>query len=261
MTNEIEIGDLVGLGIEGSAATITMRRAPVNALNDALQEQFGRALNRVEEDDGLSVLRIRSAEKAFCAGADLEFMASRFDNDAGRAELIDSVAGLQALFARLESSGKVTLAEINGPAMGGGMEMALACDLRMAATEAKMGLPEARLGLLPGAGGTQRLTRICGEAVARRLILGAEIVDGAKAAKLGLVHWAVPGEDLSADSDALVSLLGKLPATAVAECKTCIAAGLDPAQDGFAEELAATLRLLSTDETQSRVREFLDGVR
>ena len=90
------------------------------------------------------------------------------------------------------------LAEIGGAAMGGGFELALACDLRIAANEAKVGLPEVRLGLIPGAGGTQRLTRLCGPALANRLILGAEVLDGATAAALGVVHWSAPRAELAA---------------------------------------------------------------
>ena len=111
------------------------------------------------------------------------------------------VAGIQRLYARIERLPQVTLAEIGGAAMGGGLELALACDLRIAAVEAKLGLPEARLGLIPGAGGTQRLTRLCGRPVAARLILGAETLDGAAARELGIVHWAVPRAELRGARD------------------------------------------------------------
>ena len=110
----------------------------------------------------------------------------------------DAGAGrrLQRLAARLETAPLVTLAEIGGAALGGGFELALACDLRIAANEAKVGLPEAGLGLLAAAGGTQRLTRLVGPGIAKRLILGAETLDGAAAERLGLVQWAVPRADL-----------------------------------------------------------------
>ena len=112
-------------------------------------------------------------------------------------ECMPYVASIQRLYARIERLALVTLAEIGGAAMGGGFELALACDLRIAAAEAKLGLPEARLGLIPGAGGTQRLTRLCSPAVAARLILGAEILDGRTASELGVVHWAVPRVELA----------------------------------------------------------------
>ncbi|HEY7726055.1 MAG TPA: enoyl-CoA hydratase-related protein, partial [Anaeromyxobacteraceae bacterium] len=169
---------------------------------------------------------------------------------------------LQRLLARIEALPLATLAEVGGAALGGGLELALACDLRVAAAEARVGLPEVGLGLVPGAGGTQRLTALCGPAVARRLILGAEVVGGAEAADLGLVHWAVPRAGLAAFAEGVADRLAALPRAAVAEAKSCIAARADPARDGFEEELAATRRLLLHEpETRSRVEAFLAGRR
>src|SRR5207342_2828775 len=139
-----------------------------------------------------TVLHLRSAQKVFCAGADLREVRERIDAADGPDRMYAYVAGIQRLYSRIERLSQVTIAEIGGAAMGGGLELALACDLRIAAAEAKLGLPEARLGLIPGAGGTQRLTRLCGPALAARLILGAEIIDGAAAERLGAVHWTAP---------------------------------------------------------------------
>ena len=125
--------------------------------------------------EGASVLLLRSSERAFCAGADLALMKSRFDTQPGRERMVAFVREMQRVYAQLERLPLVTIAEIGGAAMGGGLELALACDFRIAADDATLGLPEARLGLLPGAGGTQRLTRIAGEAIAKRLILGVEV--------------------------------------------------------------------------------------
>ena len=145
--------------------------------------------------------------------------------------------------------------------MGGGLELALACDLRIAAESARLGLPEARLGLLPGAGGTQRLTLLCGVPVAKRLILGAEVVDGVEAARLGIVHWAVPGNQLQEKAEALAKGIAALPSASLAACKRCIAAAGKPDHDGYGMELAATEDLLAAADTQSRVRAFLAGRR
>ena len=169
------------------------------------------------------------------------------------------VAGIQRLYARIEQLPLVTVAEIGGAAMGGGLELALACDLRIAANEAKLGLPEARLGLIPGAGGTQRLTRLCGAAVAARLILAAEIVDGAAARELGIVQWAVPRDHLAERATAIVRGVAELPATALAECKACIAAAGRPGRGGFADEIEATRRLFLDEDTRRRIQSFLAG--
>jgi len=121
-----------------------------------------------------------------------------------------------------------------------------------------MGLPEARLGLLPGAGGTQRMTRLCGDAVARRLILGAELVSGADAVALGLAHWAAPAAELEAFTRAVAERIAGIPSAALASCKRCIEAGLDANKNGFEVELEQTALLYANQESQGLVRAFLD---
>lgn len=246
---------MIRLELAGALATATLARAPVNAIDEAWIARLGEVVREARE---ARVLLIRSAEKAFSAGADLALMRSRFDSDAGRGKMVALARAMQEAYAALESSPLVSIAEIGGPAMGGGLELALACDQRIAAGSAKLGLPEAGLGLLPGAGGTQRLTRIAGEAVAKRLILGAEIVDGAEAARLGIVQWAVPADELPARAQRLASHLAALPAPALAACKRCIAAAVGGSGDGYALELAETGALLADAQTQARVRAFLE---
>lgn len=142
--------------------------------------------------------------------------------------------------------------------MGGGLELALACDLRVAAAEAKLGLPEVSLGLLPGAGGTQRLTRLCGRGIASRMILGAEIVDGSEAQRLGIVQWAQPRERLAEWMCELTTHYAAMPKAAIAEIKQCIGAQADPTRDGFAQEIEGTRRLYDSQESRRLVSEFLN---
>ena len=169
------------------------------------------------------------------------------------------VAGIQRLYARIEHLPQVTLAEIGGAAMGGGFELALACDLRIAANEAKLGLPEVRLGLIPGAGGTQRLTRLCGPALASRLILGAEILDGTTASDLGVVHWAVPRAELPQRAAETARRIADA-AGCGARRQQGLHRGRRP-QDrgGYTDELEFTRLLLTNPETRQRVKEFLAG--
>ena len=218
----------------------------------------GRGAREVERNEAVGVLWLRSSEKVFCAGADLALMRSIFDSADGRERMIDLTRRMQEVFARLEALPKATLAEIGGPAMGGGFELALACDLRIVSDAARVGLPEARLGLLPAAGGTQRMTRICGEAVARRLILGAELVGGAEAVQLGLAQWSAPPAELESRSGALALRLAELPPATLAANKHCINLGAAGADSGYATELEASARLLAEPETQRRVVAFLD---
>jgi len=240
---------MIELEREGPLAVATLSRAPVNAIDE---EWLSRLEGVIEAISDASVVLLRSSQKAFCAGADLELMRSRFEAAEGRERMVAFVREIQRVFERLERLPQVTLAEIGASALGGGLELALACDLRIAAEDARLGLPEPRLGLIPGAGGTQRLPRIAGVAVAKRLILGAEVITGAQAAALGVVHWAVPAVELAARALAIARDIASLPAAALAEAKACIGA-----QNGYQRELEATARLLAHDETQRRVRAFL----
>ncbi|HET7364069.1 MAG TPA: enoyl-CoA hydratase/isomerase family protein [Burkholderiales bacterium] len=247
----------ITLALDGPLAVATLARAPVNAIDEAWLECLAQKLDAVEAAAGVACLLVRSSARAFCAGADLALMRSRFASADGRARMVAFVRELQRVYARLERLPVATIAEIGGPAMGGGLELALACDLRIAAEDARLGLPEARLGLLPGAGGTQRLTRIAGEALAKRLILRGEVIDGREAAALGLVQWAVPAAELPARARALAAEVAALPPGALAACKRCIDAALRDG-DGYEGEVLGTAELLASAETQRRVRAFLE---
>lgn len=249
---------LISLEIDGPVAMATLCHPPVNAVNDEWVARLNEILDQVERDERVSVLWLRSSERVFCAGADLEFMRARFLTEEGRVRMIDFTRRMQEVYARLERLGLVSVAEIGGAALGGGFELALACDLRLVADTAKIGLPEVRLGLLPAAGGTQRMTRLCGEGIARRLILGAEIVSGAEAVALGLAHWVAPPDELQATARAVVERIAQLPRAALAASKACISAALDGSGNGFEVELAGSRMLLGQAETQQRVRRFLE---
>ena len=238
---------------------LTLNRPPVNAISEEWVQAFEAKLDELARGPRFTVLHIRSEQKVFCAGADLKEVQEHMDAADGPDRMYSYVAGIQRLYARIERLPQVTLAEIGGAAMGGGFELALACDLRIAANEAKVGLPEARLGLIPGAGGTQRLTRLCGPALATRLILGAEILDGAAAAALGVVHWSAPRADLGQRAAEIASRVADLPAAALAACKDCIAAASEPGRGGYFDEFEFTRPLLTDTETRQRVEAFLAG--
>ena len=242
----------------GRVGVATLSRPPVNALDDALIARLDAVLDRFADDDEVAVLHIRSDQKAFCAGADLALMQSCFGSADGPKAMLEVVTRMQRLFERIEAAPLVTFAEIGGAALGGGLELALACDIRIAAAEAKLGLPEVALGLVPGAGGTQRLARLCGRGTAERLILGAEVIEGAEAERLGIVQWARPRAQLADWSRDAAARFSVLPKAALAAAKRCIAAQADPARDGFAEELAATRQLYDHPETRRRISEFLN---
>jgi len=252
------MSELISLELQGAIARVTLCRPPVNAINDAWVDRLNAVLDEIAQRAEVNVLWLRSNQRVFCAGADLEFMRACFLSEEGRAQMIAITRRMQEVYARLERLDRLTLAEIGGAALGGGFELALACDLRIVADSAKLGLPEVRLGLLPAAGGTQRLTRLCGEGLARRLILGAEIVPGCDAPGLGMAQWAAPAAELETRTRALAERLAQLPRAALAAAKTCIAAALDGGAQGFEVELAGSRMLLGNADTQARVRRFLE---
>ncbi|HET9717887.1 MAG TPA: enoyl-CoA hydratase/isomerase family protein [Pseudolabrys sp.] len=250
---------MFSLAIKEGVATLTLNRAPVNAISEEWLDLFNARLDALAAERNCNVLHIRSDQKVFCAGADLKEVRQRMDAPDGADRMFAFVAGIQRLYSRVQRLQQITLAEIGGAAMGGGLELALACDLRIAANEAKLGLPEARLGLIPGAGGTQRLTRICGPALAKRLIFGAEIVDGTTAVELGVVQWSVPRTDLARAAGAIARDMASLPGAALAASKTCIAAAENADREGYVRELEFTRRLFESSDTRRRVDEFLAG--
>lgn len=242
-----------------AVTTLTLSRPPVNAICEEWVRAFDAKLDELANGPHCTVLHIRSEQKVFCAGADLKEVSAHMRAHDGADRMYAYVAGIQRLYARIERLPQVTLAEIGGAAMGGGLELALACDLRVAAVEAKLGLPEAQLGLIPGAGGTQRLTRLCGPATATRIILGAEILDGTAASALGIVHWAVPRAELAKRAAEIVRGIAGLPAAALAASKACIAAAARGDRGGYTDELEFTRMLFNSAETLQRVDAFLAG--
>lgn len=237
------------------SATVTFARAPVNALSDDCIVEFHRVLDDIDRMADVVVLHLRSGLTVFSAGADLKEVEERFSMPPEK--MVEYNRSLHRLFNRIESLPCVTLCEINGAAFGGGLELALACDLRIAADSANIGLPEARLGLIPGAGGTQRLTRLCGPGVASRLILGCEVVNGASACNLGIVQWAVPAAGLAERAGQIREQISSLALPALRVSKSCIAAYARPDVDGFELEIESQRELIVSAEAKSRVTAFV----
>ncbi len=237
---------------------LTMERAPVNAINRAWIDGFDAVLDELDQRPDISVLLVRSSQRTFSAGADLKLMRECFATEDGPDAMVETVRRIQRLYDRIEGASQVVIAEIGGAAHGGGFELALACDLRVAAENAPLGLPETRLGLLPGAGGTQRMSRLCGPGVARRMILTAEVITGAQALGLGLVQWAVPAEELAAFTLALAERVATMSPKALSACKRCFSAADAELGSGLQIELLETHKLLNTGDTRRRVAAFLD---
>jgi enoyl-CoA hydratase len=197
------------VSVEGGVATVTVNRPKVmNALNEKTLTELASAFDALETDPAVRCTIVTGAgEKAFVAGADINELARM---EAMQAK--DKAFFGQQVFARLERSSKPSVAMINGFALGGGCELALACTLRTASTTAKLGLPEVGLGIIPGYGGTQRLARIAGPGIAREWVLTGEMYAAEEAWRVGVVNRIFPPEELREGTFKLVqTMLSKAP--------------------------------------------------
>jgi enoyl-CoA hydratase len=187
--------------IRDGVALITINRPDkLNALNDQVVDELGHAAGRIATEDGIKGAILTGAgPKAFVAGADIADLAKQGPFD-GKARALRG----QAVLRRLETCGKPVIAAINGFALGGGCELAMACHLRIAADTAKFGQPEVKLGIAPGYGGTQRLPRLVGKGVAVQLILTGEMIDAQEAYRIGLVNKVVPAAQLLPESEKML---------------------------------------------------------
>jgi enoyl-CoA hydratase/carnithine racemase len=251
------MADTLRLSVAEGIATVTLARPPVNAVNAGMVRAFGDILDELQTRADWRVLHVRSALAAFSAGADLNEIRAHVAQTDKMAAGVNITRPFQALFQRISDLPQVSLAEIGGAALGTGLELALGCDLRIAANEAMLGLPEVGLGLVPGGGGTQRLTWIAGPAVAARIVLAADTVDGKTARELGMLQWAVPRQDLATEANTIAVRLAGLPPLALAAAKVAIRLARDPERNGFAAESEWTGRLLATEETERRIGDFL----
>lgn len=246
----------VSFHLEDRVGTILLQRPPVNVINDELIEHLEIALDKAVEA-AVTVVRLRSATRAFCAGADLKMVSGRVGRAEGAAAMEATVRRFHKTFDRIASLPAVTVAEIGGVALGGGFELALACDLRLVAADARLGLPEPGVGLLPGAGGTQRLTRLCGAGTAARIILAGDWLDGAEAVRLGIAQWCVPPEDLEAHGRTIAHRIESLPAESLRLSKRCIELAGLPGPGGADAEIAAIAKLMMSAEARDRISAFL----
>jgi len=241
---------------DGGVATLTVNRPDkLNALDAATVAELGQAVIELDVDPAIGVVILTGAgDKAFVAGADIGMLAEQGVLD-GRA----NAARGQALTMAIERSRKPYLAAINGFALGGGLELALACDLRFAAQTAKLGLPEVGLGIIPGYGGTQRLPRLIGMGPALELILTGDPVTAEEAMRLGLVNRVFPKEALLAEVTAVARKILGRGANAVALAKEAARRGCAGSlADGLALEADLFGVISSTAEMREGLRAFLE---
>ncbi|MES2171674.1 MAG: enoyl-CoA hydratase/isomerase family protein [Actinomycetota bacterium] len=238
----------------GAVAVVTLNRpSVVNAINSAVRSGLGNAIERAGADPAIRAIVLRGAgDKGFCAGADI----SEFVPPDSLLEVRDAKQP-PLWIDLLADSPKPTIAAIHGYCLGGGLEMALACDIRIAAEGSVFGLPEVTLGIIPGAGGTQRLPRVVGVGHALRMILTGSRIDAARAAAIGLVDEIVAPDRLEEASFALAERFSATAPRAVAAAKEAIRRGVDmPLADGLRLEADLSTLLYATEDRKEGAAAF-----
>jgi enoyl-CoA hydratase len=242
--------------VKDQVARITFNRPNVlNALNRKTMDELGDCLNAARRDHSVRVLILTGAgEKAFIAGADINELAQRTPVDGKEFSLYG-----QEIIRRLETMGKPSIAAINGFALGGGCEMALACTMRVASRNAKIGQPEVKLGILPGYGGTQRLARLCGRGVAHELILGGEMITAEEALRIGLVNRVTEPAELLPTAESIARKIIANAPLAVKYAMEAVEHGMEmPQEEGLFLEATLFGLCCATDDMREGTRAFLE---
>ena len=246
-------GDIV-LRIEPPIAWIVLSRpSKLNALNKAMLEDLDTAASKAVESPDVRVVIVTGEGRAFCAGADVGEFKEMRPMDAYRFS-----RRFQEILLRIDSSPKPFIAAINGYALGGGLELALACDLRIASSEARLGQPEINLGFIPGAGATQRLPRIVGQAKALELIMTGDMIGAEEALRIGLVNKVVEPEHLEEEARKLALKLAEKPPLALEAAKKAVKqASSLPIEEGLRTEAELFGLLFSTQDVREGIEAFL----
>jgi enoyl-CoA hydratase/carnithine racemase len=227
------MAELVRVETDSGVATIRLDRPPMNVINREVQEGLRAAAGQVSEDPDIRAVVIYGGEKVFAAGADVKEFA-----DLSHADMMRDAARVMSSIDSLAQIPKPVIAAVTGYALGGGCELAMTADFRVAADDAKLGQPEILLGIIPGMGGTQRLPRLVGPAKAKDLIYTGRFVDAAEALEIGLVDAVVPAAEVYETALAMARKFAKGPALSLAAAKAAIDGGLNG-------DLATGLRLES----------------
>ena len=246
---------LLALDVRDRVATLTVNRPDkLNALNDATIGELGEAIDEVRSRDDIGGLILTGAGRAFVAGADISELAEQ-GPVAGKARARRG----QEIFRRFETSPKPVIAAVNGFALGGGCELAMACHVRIASEKATFGQPEVKLGIGPGYGGTQRLARLVGKGRALELVLTGEQIDAQEAYRIGLVNKVVPAEELMPAAERMMRQVLANGPLALGLCIEAIDRGLEMSlEEGMVLEANHFGLLAATADMREGMRAFLE---
>ena len=243
------------VSVQDRIATLTVNRPDkLNALNAVVIGELGRAIDELVASEDVGAVILTGAGRAFVAGADIAELSAVSALEARRLARRG-----QEIFRRFETSPKPTVAAVNGFALGGGCELAMACHVRVAAEGAKFGQPEVKLGLIPGYGGTQRLPRLVGRGRALQLLLTGEMIDAHEALRIGLVNRVVPGDQLLSAATSMIQQMLMNAPLALGACIDAVDRGLQMAlDDALALEATQFAVLITTSDTAEGTRAFLE---
>ena len=243
------------LTISHQVARITLHNPPANTITGSVLKELERVLSEVEQDNYVRAVIVTGSGRFFSAGADIHELTRLNTSHAGT----EVAQRGQALFNHIERYDKPVLAAINGICVGGGLELALACHLRIAASGAALGLPEITLGLIPGFGGTQRLPRVVGTAKAAEMMLTGESITAEEGLKIGLVSRVVPGRELMTQAESIAGTIAARGESAVQAVLHAIRGGLDiPLSEGLVREAELFGQLCATAEKRKAIQAFID---
>jgi enoyl-CoA hydratase/carnithine racemase len=248
------VSEFVQFEVQDGVGTIRLDRPPMNALSAQVQSEIREAAHEATTRAEVRAVVVHGGPKVFAAGADVKEMAAW-----SYQEMVDRSAALQSAFTAVARIPKPTIAAITGYALGGGCELALCCDLRVAGDNARIGQPEILLGIIPGAGGTQRLTRLVGPARAKELIFTGRFVDAEEALRIGLVDRVVAPDDVYGEALALARQLAEGPAYALRAAKEAIDRGLEvDLVTGLEIERVQFAGLFATEDREIGMRSFIE---
>jgi len=249
-------GEHVKMSVEDRIATVTIDHRPVNALNRQTMEELSRAIDELRAETAVKAVILTGAGSlAFVAGADIKEMSQLASPQEAQAV---SALG-QAVFLKLQRLGKPVIAAINGVCLGGGLELAMACHLRISGDRARFGQPEIGLGIIPGWGGTQRLPRLIGKAKATEWILTGDMVTAQEALRLGLVNQVVAQDQVLKAAKDLARKIASKGMMAIAESLRAIEEGMEGSLEaGMAKEAAAFGRVAATEDSREGVKAFVE---
>ena len=249
------MGEFVTLEIsDDGIGEILVTRPPVNALSGSVARELASALDEARDDDRVRALVVWGGEKVFAAGADVKEMG-----DLDSVQMQRYIAAFQDALTRLEQMPVISVAAITGYALGGGCELALACDLRVCATDAQLGQPEILLGVIPGAGGTQRLPRLIGSGRAKEIIYSGRFVGAREALEIGLVTEVVPAPEVHGRATEMARAYASGPTVALAAAKYAVQNGMEAdLTSGLHIERQAFAALFATEDQKIGMRSFVE---